>query len=36
MGESKREHVTEEWWQRLEDQMRAQVAWTMNECGISG
>lgn len=28
--------MTEEWWQRSGDQMRAQVAGTMNECQMSG
>lgn len=28
--------VSEEWWQRSKDHMRAQVAGTMNECGMSG
>ena len=36
VGDSKSEHVTEKWWQRSEDQMRAQVAVTMNECRMSG
>lgn len=31
MAETEREHVTEEWLQRSEDQMRAQVAGTMHE-----